>query len=362
MLSEELFLASMWHTEDGKSCYEIAKLLHRKTATIVNHVRAKKRAKQQGRPFALSPAQVRAAEAMLKKMVAHARGRWEVTAEKLRKRMKLKCTDRTLLRAMHRSGVKWHRFRTKPMLKDEDVKARHSFGKKYACKSTRWWCTYVRMHIDVKKFKVFLNGKARDYAAREGSRGVYRRRGESLMAPYVKEDKTLKYNTGARGVSVLAGVGGGKVMVWEYIDGRNWSGKVAAEMYKGPIRRALKKAHPRARSWRVLEDNDPTGFKSNKGKAAKEEAGIEVFHIPKRSPQLNVCDYALWREINERMRQQERHWPRAKKETRAGYLKRLRRTALRLPRAFIDKSISNMRARCKRLLAARGRHFEEGGA
>ena len=83
--------------------------------------------------------------------------------------------------------------------------------------------------------------------------------------------------------------------------------------------------------------------------------------IPKRSPQLNVCDYALWTEINKRMRRQERRWPAGKKETRAAYLKRLRLTALRLPKAFINKSISNMRVRCKRLLAARGRHFEEGG-
>ena len=70
---------------------------------------------------------------------------------------------------------------------------------------------------------------------------------------------------------------------------------------------------------------------------------------------------ALWTEINKRMRRQERRWPAGKKETRATYLKRLRLTALRLPKAFINKSISNMRVGCKRLLAARGRHFEEGG-
>ena len=181
------------------------------------------------------------------------------------------------------------------------------------------------------------------------------------MAPYVKEDKTLKNNTGARGVKVSAGVGGGRVMVWEYIDGRNWTGAVPAEMYEGPIRRALAKVLPTSRAWRVLEDNDPTGFKSGKGEAAKAAAGIEVFSIPKRSPQLNVCDYALWTEINKRMRRQERRWPKGAKETRAGYLSRLRRKALRLSKTFIDKSISNMKVRCQRLLVARGRHFEEGG-
>ena len=55
-------------------------------------------------------------------------------------------------------------------------------------------------------------------------------------------------------------------------------------MYTGPIQRVLKK-HPRARSCRVLEDNDPTGFKSKAGEAAKRAAGIQVFSIPKRSPQ-----------------------------------------------------------------------------
>lgn len=361
MSSEEIRLANMWYKEDGKSCYEIAQLLHRGVATIVNRVRHRMLLKKQGRPCALTDAQVRAAAAMLEKMVRKAKGEYEVTAEMLRRRLRLRVTARTLLRAMHRTGVKWHRFRLKPMLTREDVKQRHTFAKTYATKRSQWWCQHIHMHIDVKQFRVYLNGKARAYAAREGSRGVYRRRGQGLEAPYVKEGKALKYNTGARGVKVLAGVGAGKVMVWQYIDGRNWTGAVAAEMYRGPIQRALKKAYPARKKWRVLEDNDPTGFKSKKGEEAKAASAIEIFSIPKRSPQLNVCDYALWAEINKRMRRQERRWPAGKRETRSVYLTRLRRTALRLPKRFIDKSIGNMRVRCRRLLAARGRHFEEGG-
>ena len=61
--------------------------------------------------------------------------------------------------------------------------------------------------------------------------------------------------------------------------------KFCCTMYTGPIQRALKKKHPRARSWRVLEDNDPTGFKSTAGEAAKKAAGIQVFSIPTRSRQ-----------------------------------------------------------------------------
>ena len=83
---------------------------------------------------------------------------------------------------------------------------------------------------------------------------------------------------------VLAGVGHGRVLVWEVIDGRNWNGDVAAEMYTGPIKAALKRAAPRKRKWRILEDNDPSGFKCKKGLAAKTAANIESFDIPRRSP------------------------------------------------------------------------------
>jgi hypothetical protein len=40
---------------------------------------------------------------------------------------------------------------------------------------------------------------------------------------------------------------------------------------------------------------------------------------------------------------------------------RLKRTALRLPRTFVEKSIGDMRRRCRLLLTAKGHHFEEGG-
>ena len=159
---------------------------------------------------------------------------------------------------------------------------------------------------------------------------------------------------------VLAGVGNGKVMVWEYIDGRNWNGAVAEEMYRCPILRALQREYPGRRRWTILEDNDPAGFKSSKGLRAKADVGVKSFDLPKRSPALNVCDFALWTEVNRRMRRQEKRWPYHKKESRAQHMARLRRTARNLPEKFINDSIGDLRRRCGRLLVARGGHFEEG--
>ena len=177
--------------------------------------------------------------------------------------------------------------------------------------------------------------------------------------PYVKRNKKLKYNTGARGVKVLAGVGAGRVLVWEYIDGRHWSGKVAAEWHTGPVANASQRTYPQKRQFSVLEDNGPAGFKSGRGQEAKREAGIAPFEIPKRSPDLNLCDYSLGSEISRRMRRQEASWPAGRKETRAKYLARLRRTAKRLPASFLNKCVGDMRRRCQLLHAAKGKHFEE---
>ena len=185
--------------------------------------------------------------------------------------------------------------------------------------------------------------------------------GDGLKASYVKFTSTLKFNTGARGVMVLAAVAPGGVILWEYVKGPRWNGAVAAHMYKGALLTALKKRYPGRSQFKILKDNDPAGFKSSKGMQAKKEAHIKTMNIPKRSPQLNVCDYALWSEVNRRMRRQERLWAETKTETRAAYLKRLRRTALRLPASFCEKSIKDMHRRCRLLFEAKGKHFEEGG-
>ena len=60
------------------------------------------------------------------------------------------------------------------------------------------------------------------------------------------------------------------------------------------------------------------------------------------------------------MRQQELTWPKTKREAREDYLLRLKRTALRLPTPFLEKSVGDMRPRCQLLYKAKGYHFEGG--
>ena len=209
--------------------------------------------------------------------------------------------------------------------------------------------------------KVYLNHAQRARAAQHATWGAFRAPGKGLAAGYVKPKKTLRNGDGVKNLLIIAAVGAGKVLMWHAVEGGRWNEQAAADMYTGPLKGALRQEYPERRSHLVLEDNDPTGFKSSKGVAAKKEAKIDILAIPKRSPDLSVLDYAIWQQINKRMRAQEKNWPNGKRETRQQYTARLSRTAKRLPSDFINKSIGDMRRRCKRLLEAKGRFFEEGG-
>lgn len=307
----------------------------------------------------MTPGKVDRLVAKLKELIAKANGQKEVTVAQLKRSARCKASERTILNALHERRVYFRRMREKPVLTDQDRKDRLAFAKEHAGKPASWWRQKVHLHIDVKRFPVFLHGDARRFAAQQGVRGAYRTPGDGLGAAYVRPGRALKYNAGAKAAEVLAGVGDGGVKVWEYVEG-NWSADQAVHMYTAPILAALRAAHPSKRTFQVLEDNDPTGFKSRKGVDAKQKSQIEPLDLPKRSPDLNVCDYAVWSEVNRRMRQQEAKWPKDKKEKRDAYLRRLRRTAVGLPAEFVNKAIENMKRRCEQVLQAKGGLIQEG--
>eukprot|EP00973_Karenia_brevis_P072827 10113583-Karenia_brevis.AAC.1 len=107
----------------------------------------------------------------------------------------------------------------------------------------------------------------------------------------------------------------------------------------------MRKAFPsksKKASFTVIEDNDPAGYKSGKALTAKKEANISTDDLPRRSPDLNVLDYYVWNAVNKRMRQQEAAFPKKFQETEEAFLARLRRTALRLPKAEVSRAVASM--------------------
>ena len=354
--------------ESGYGVGKIAKQLGRSKDTVFKHVFAKnvqKANKPKGRPraYCMTPAGYVAMERIYQKLLRESKGRAEVTPQMVKDRMGLTCCTKSISKAFWSHGVYFRPQYEKPDLSDQDRRERKAWGSANKHRSAAQWNKYVHAIIDNKVFQVYTSGKFRDVAARRGVRGVYRRRRRVFTVGHVKppDMKALKQNTGARSVMITCAIGAGKVLMWHEVKGR-WNGAAAETMYKGPLRCALEKAYPSVRGrWRVLEDNDPTGYKSGRGKAAKAGVGIQAFDLPKRSPDLNPLDFSFWAAVNKRMRQQEKDWPKSRRESRTQFLSRLRRTAMRMPSAYVTRIIGALERRCQQVEKAQGSHFAEGG-
>ena len=99
------------------------------------------------------------------------------------------------------------------------------------------------------------------------------------------------------------------------------------------------------RSFTLLEDNDPVGNRSRAGLAAKRQCRFTTLDIPKRSPDLNVMDYLVRSEVEKRLRRQERSWADGRQETRADFIRRLKRTAAGIPAHVVQGAIGNLAGR-----------------
>lgn len=349
-------------TQEGKGLAEIARLLSRDLGTVVRQnqrLKSRKSAPKVGRPRTISDKQADMLVKKTKIMVKAADAKYQITADMIRKAAGLKCCSRVVLNALHSKGVYLHPMREKPVRTEEDEAARCQFGRTYGAKPLTFWTSGVHAYIDNKYFPVYLSPKARAYAAKlRGARGTFRKRGEGLDKGHVKPRKNLKMNFGARSVLVSAAISSTSVLMWHVVKG-NWNGKEAENMYANVLAPSLRSKHPGKRRFTILEDNDPSGYKSNLGKDAKAASGLNVLELPRRSPDLNPLDYGFWAEVNRRMRLQERRFSKNKYESRAAFIVRLRRTATRMPSTYCASLVKSMRRRCKAVEAARGGDFEE---
>ena len=360
MSVEEKRIARRMHFEEGLSPTKVATTLGRALSSITRLLAQKKTPKPVGRPRALSDKQIDTIIMKLEDMVNEAEATYEISMAMLMRRCRVTASARVVANALHERGYRFRDLRHKPILTPEDVKERFAWATKYKNKPATWWTKAIHMHLDNHHFKVATTGAGRRLLAKRTVRGVYRAKGKALRPGHVKPHPKLNLSLGVKGFLKAGGVGGGKVLVWHTVEG-HWSGNVAAQLYTDVVRPALEKQFPAKKSFCILEDNDPTGNLSKKGIEAKVSAKLAVLKIPKRSPDLNVLDYAVWSEVERRMRLQERSWPASKRESRQQFGKRLDRTAKNLPAEFINKSIANLRERCKRLYDAKGGLFEEGG-
>ena len=362
MSSDEKRLVAEWHKR-GKRAAEVARLLGRDKGTISRHFAAllkkgPKIEKNVGRSCKLTPKVIDRLVSKANAMIDVADAKWQVTAAMIKKSLKLSCSTRLVLDALHSRGIYMHPLREKPVRTDEDVAKRFAFAQEYPKKPMSFWSDKVHAYLDNKFFPVYLNRRGRDYAAKRAARGTFRSKGQGLAKGHVKPRKNLKFNTGAKSIQVCAAISAKRVLLWHVIKGP-WNADKAADMYRAYLAPALEKAHGKSPGCLILEDNDPSGYKSSKGVAAKRALKLKVLSLPPRSPDLNPLDYGFWAEVNRRMRLQEQKFHVRKREAAEEYAHRLRRTATRIPPRFLKKLVQSLKRRCEALRLAEGGHFEE---
>ena len=210
----ELDLAGRWCVEHVGPT-GIARRWGRDKSTVTRHAVKKVVRKKQGRPAALTEAQVDRLEMTLDKMTRARMAEGVVTASMLHRSTRTRACTRVIREALARRNIRFRLLREKPVLTAEDVAARFAFAKKYRHKTPAWWNSHVHALIDAMYFRVYLNAAGRSRAAQHATRGAYRAPGKGLAGGYVKPKKSLRDSVGGGGNGlVVAAVGAGRATMW----------------------------------------------------------------------------------------------------------------------------------------------------
>ena len=315
---------------------------------------ARGRQETRGRKKMISATKLQSLDKIRITLLKKAKGMEEISLKKIKQKARLNVDDSTLSRAFHSIGVSWRSPREKPSRTAEQEAERKIWADKYRKKAISFWTDSVDLYIDCKKFALPLSARSREHAARSKVRGALRKRSEGLVSELTRPStKKHRYPPGAQ-AWVLAGICGKKIRLWQYIEGR-WNSKIAAGMYLGPIQKALKKHRPEKKRWKIVEDNDPSGFKSSAGRAAKQSVGITSIDLPTYSPDLQPLDYSIWTEVERRTTALLGTKAVSAKEYRC----LLRRVAFGLPQDVVGAAVASMRKRCEQIYIANGSNIRD---
>ena len=306
-----------------------------------------------GRPAKLTRQNVRRLDTVRKTLYKQAKGEREIHLEEIIRKAKVPKVDpTTAARHLKAAGydVKARPPREKPMRTKDHEELRVKICKVWSRKPASHFSSAVDLIMDNKKWDIPTSARGKRYSNMRKVRFHWRTRAEGLKPGFTKPSgKRQRLNIGSS-VNVCAGIIDCQVKLWHYLPGKTWNGAVAAETYRGPIHRALRRYRGEKKSYLVLEDNDPAGYKSNAAKTAKAELGIKPLEYPTYSPDLNPMDFFLWSEVARRM--EKGRAPRA--ETVAQYKARLRRTAFSTPKEVVKKAVESIRERAKAVVKAGG--------
>ena len=213
-------------------------------------------AETRGRKRKLTKRHVLKLNTTRKKLIKEAKGEREIKwKEVIGKSRVPKVSPQTASRNLIKHGfpVKWRRPRTKP-LRDAAAEAeRMEICGRWRRYAASYFTQHVDLIIDNKYFAIPTLAWAKKFQKMRKVRGHLRTPSEGVSKGFTKPcPKRHRQNPGSS-VNVCAGIIGGRVRLWHYLP-KSWNGEVAAQTYRGPIRRALKRYCGEKPTYKILED------------------------------------------------------------------------------------------------------------
>lgn len=288
-------------------------------------------------------------------LIERAKGETEVCWREIQKKARVPSVHRTTAAKTMQSvgySVKARPPRQKPCRSEIDEQERKRICNKLRKLPANHWQRHVHLYMDNKRWDIPTTAKGKRFSKMKKVRFHLRTRSEGLKKGFTKPNvKKHNVNMGCT-VNLCAGIVDGRVRIWHYLPSR-WCGAVAVDLYKDVVYPALVKQYGKKRAFNILEDNDPTGYKSKVAVDAKNDLGIQPMKFPTYSPDLNPLDFSLWEEVGARMAKQNP----PKCESIEDYKARLRRTALAIPERVVRKMLADIPTRAEDIYQNDGGHI-----
>ena len=253
---------------------------------------------KQGRPKKLSAADQKKLVETLEDMQEKHGSKRMVTADDVTDEWKKRHPTKpisvwTVKRVLKEDGLSFRRPTEKILLTPEQAKERLD------------WCrqnTGTDPHafdavIDCTSLKVPRNRSHFSKLQSQAIKGVWRRKGEAELPCAVVHKRSLATNMGLSNLYLSVVLpASGKVFYVKY-EGK-WNAKKCTEVY-GKLAKLLQQHVGKKREYRVLQDNDPSGFKTNLAEEFARENSMVMPPVPKYSPDLVVCDFYLHKVVKD---------------------------------------------------------------
>lgn len=255
------------------------------------------------------------------------------------------CSNRTVRRLLNQNEYFYLQSRKKGLLEPHDLKRRLEFARINVKRPLSFWQTGIAFYLDGVGWGHKTNPS--DHARTLRTR-TWRKKKEGCVRGCTAKGK--KEGVGGRMVHFMVAIAWGK-------------GIVKAIPYDGPINGAkfaeiVRKNFPALR----MGSSNPTGIwflqdgdKSQNSKesvSAIHKIGLQVFHIPARSPDLNPIEN-IFHLISKKIRADGKAL-NLKKETYEEFRDRCYQTMMNYPTAIIDKTIESMPKRLRGVLDSNG--------